>query len=67
VAIAMLIVNYAVPNIMYASDFWQLLVRTLIYSVVAGLFYGVYYFVVERNIIFKRRIKHENQKDRENS
>jgi len=62
----MLIVNNTVPNIMYASGFWQLLARTFLYAGVAALFYGVYYFVFERKIIFKSRIKRENQKDRVN-
>jgi len=55
VAFAMLIVNYTVPNILYATSFWQLLARTFIYAGVAGLFYGVYYFLFERKIISRQR------------
>ncbi len=50
VGLAVVIANYTVPNVMNATGSWQYLLKFLLGFGVALIFYGAYYFLIERPI-----------------
>ncbi|HTP11885.1 MAG TPA: hypothetical protein VMP08_26705 [Anaerolineae bacterium] len=67
VVLALLLVNNTVPNIMNATELWQYLAKFLLYFSVALVFYGAYYFLIERPIVSRKSVSNKHQGKQEQS